>query len=169
MIQTNPLPADAVRYIDRTRELYVSQAPYQWVVHDPEAEPPPWAPIEGPLEEQRVALISSGGAHLTEQQPFHFRNDISHSEIPLDTSPGDLRIAHIGYDTSDAKLDPACVLPLRALRELSAAGEIASAVDPALSFLGGIYSQRLVREEVAPRFRDFVLREQASLVLLVPV
>jgi hypothetical protein len=61
------------------------------------------------------------------------------------------------------------VLPLRALHELSATGEISNVVDPALSFMGGIYSQRLVREEVAPRFRDFVLREQADLVLLVPV
>jgi D-proline reductase (dithiol) PrdB len=158
-----------VRYIDRTRELYSSQPPYQWVVHDRQTDPPPWTPIEGPLEEKRVALISSGGAHLAEQEPFHFRNDVSHREIPLDTAASDLRIAHFGYDTSDAKLDPACILPLRALREIAAAGEIRSVVDPALSFMGGIYSQRLVREEIAPRFRDFVLREQADLVLLVPV
>jgi D-proline reductase (dithiol) PrdB len=158
-----------VRYIERTRRLYASQPPYQWALLDRETDPPPWTPIEGPLERKRVALISSGGVHLAEQKPFHFRNDTSHREIALDSDPSDLRVAHFGYDTSDAKRDPACVLPLRALHELSATGEISDVVDPALSFMGGIYSQRLVREEVAPRFRDFVLREQADLVLLVPV
>ena len=74
-----------------------------------------------------------------------------------------------GYDTEDAKRDPACVLPLRVLRDLAAGGEIGGLVSCALSFMGGIYSQRLVRDEVGPRFRDFVLREQADLVLLVPV
>jgi D-proline reductase (dithiol) PrdB len=162
-------PRDAVPYMDRTRELYASQRPYQWLVHDRETEPPPWTPIEGTLEEKRVVLISTGGVYHAEQESFHVRNDVSHREIPIDTPSTDLRVAHFGYDTSDAKSDPACVLPLRALRELAAAGEIRSVVDRALSFMGGIYSQRLVREEVAPRFRDFVLGERADLVLLVPV
>jgi len=167
-LPTQP-PPDAVPYMDRTRRLYASQRPYQWLVHDREMEPPPWAPIEGPLEGKRVVLISSGGVYHVEQEPFHFRNDVSHREIPIDTRLADLRVAHFGYDTSDAKRDPACVLPLRSLSELAAAGEIGSVVDRALSFMGGIYSQRLVREEVAPRFRDFVLGERADLALLVPV
>jgi len=162
-------PPDAVPYMDRTRRLYASQRPYEWLVHDRETAPPPWTPIEGSLEGKRVALISSGGVYHVEQEPFHFRNDVSHREIPIDTPATDLRVAHFGYDTSDAKRDPACVLPLRALSDLAAAGEIGSVVDRALSFMGGIYSQRLVREEVAPRFRDFVLGERADLVLLVPV
>jgi hypothetical protein len=167
--QPAPRPPDAVPYIDRTRQLYASQRPYQWLVHDRETAPPPFTPIEGPLERKRVAVISSGGVYRADQEPFHFRNDTSHREIPMDTPSTDLRVAHFGYDTSDAKRDPACVLPLRALSELSAAGEIGSVVDRALSFMGGIYSQRLVREEVAPRFRDFVLWERVDLVLLVPV
>jgi D-proline reductase (dithiol) PrdB len=162
-------PADSVRYIDRTKRLYSSQRPYRWAENDRQSAPPPWTPIEGELKEQRVALISSGGVHHAGHEPFHFRNDTSHREIPLETPAQDLRVSHFGYDTTDAKVDPACVLPIRALSELAAAGEIGSAVDPALSFMGGIYSQRLVREEVAPRFRDFVLHEQADLVLLVPV
>lgn len=169
MTENNPIPSDSVPYIDRTRDLYASETPYRWTFLDRDTDPPPFAPIEGPLVQKRVALISSGGAHLASQEPFHFRNDTSHREIPIDTPPADLRVAHFGYDTRDAKRDPDCVLPLRALRALAAAGEIGEVVDPALSFVGGIYSQRLVREEVAPRFRDFVLHEQADLVLLVPV
>ena len=160
---------DTVPYIERTRRLYATQKPYRWVVHDPDADPPPWCPIEGALSEQRVALIGSGGVYHAEQEPFHFRNDISHREIALDSDPADLRVAHFGYDTRDAQRDPACVLPLRALRELAASGEIGSVVDPALSFMGGIYSTRLVRDVLAPRLRDFLLRVRAPLALLVPV
>ena len=162
-------PRDSVQYIERTRRLYASQPAYQWVVHDRASEPPPWVPIEEPLARKRLAVVSSGGVHLADQEPFHFRNDVSHREVPLDTETGDLRVAHFGYDTSDAKRDPGCVLPLRALRELSAAGEVGGVVDPALSFMGGIYSARRVREELAPRLRAAILAEQADLALLVPV
>jgi hypothetical protein len=161
-------PADAVRYIERTRELYAKQTPYRWVLNDPELDPPPWAPIRRALAALRVALIASGGVHCGDQPPFHFRNDTSIREIPVATDPAQLRVAHFGYDTRDASRDPGCVLPLRALRELEREGAIASLVDPAISFMGGIYSARLVRDELAPRLRDFVLRERADLAYLVP-
>ena len=60
------------------------------------------------------------------------------------------------------------MLPLRALTELSQSGVIAGVAGPALSFMGGIYSSRRVREELAPRLRDFVLRQKADLAYLVP-
>ncbi|MDJ0867364.1 MAG: glycine/sarcosine/betaine reductase selenoprotein B family protein [Myxococcota bacterium] len=161
-------PADAVPYIERTRALYATQQPYRWVEHDPEREPPPWTPITRPLAASRLAVISSGGVHRADQEPFHFRNDVSVREIPLDTDPAALRVAHFGYDVRDARRDAGCVLPLRALRELAAAGTIGAPVPTAVSFMGGIYSARRVRTELAPRLRDFVLRQRADLAYLVP-
>jgi D-proline reductase (dithiol) PrdB len=158
----------SVPYIERTRRLYARQAPYRWVRHDPDSEPPPWTPLRGPLSELRIALIASGGVYRADQEPFHFRDDTSHREIPFDSEPSALRVAHFGYDTRDASRDPGCVLPLRALRELADQGVIGGLVDPALSFMGGIYSARRVRQELAPRLRDFVLRERADLAYLVP-
>jgi D-proline reductase (dithiol) PrdB len=161
-------PQDAVPYIERTRELYARHEPYRWVVHDPEREPTPWTPIEKPLSAMRVALISSGGVYRENQEPFHFRNDTSHREIPLDADPAELQVAHFGYDIRDAQRDPGCVLPLRALCELARDGAITEASSPALSFMGGIYSARAVREELALRLRDLVLRQNADLAYLVP-
>ncbi len=161
-------PKNAVPYITRTRELYSSQPPYRWVENDPDTDPTPWTDLTGPLDRLRVALIASGGVHRVEQEPFHFRNDASHREIPLDSEREQLRVAHFGYDIRDAQHDPGCVLPLRALRELARDGVLGSVVDPAISFMGGIYSARLVREELAPRLRDFVLRQKADLAYLVP-
>ena len=159
---------EKVSYIERTRALYAGQSPYRWVVHDPEREPPPWTPIVGPLEALRVALIGSGGIYCDDQAPFHFRNDTSHREIPPETPLTRLRVSHFGYDVRDAARDAGCVFPLRALRDLVSDGVLAGLAGPALSFMGGIYSARQVRDELAPRLRDLVLRQQADLAYLVP-
>jgi D-proline reductase (dithiol) PrdB len=161
-------PEHAVPYIDRTRELYSRQAPYRWVVNDPQADPPPWAPISKSLSALRVSLIGSGGVHLDDQEPFHFRNDTSIREVPLETPAGRLRVSHFGYDTRDAKRDAGCVLPLRAMAELAREGVLAAVAGPPLSFMGGIYSARRVRGELAPALLDFVLRQKADLAYLVP-
>ncbi len=161
-------PSNTVPYIERTRRLYARQAPYRWVEHDPAREPTPWTPVERPLAATRVALIASGGVHRDDQEPFHFRNDTSHRELPPDTPAARLRVSHFGYDVRDAARDPGCVFPLRALRELIAEGVLGGFAGPALSFMGGIYSARRVREELAPRLRDLVLRQEADLAYLVP-
>jgi D-proline reductase (dithiol) PrdB len=162
------VPSDVVRYIDRTRALYATQTPYRWVVNDAETSPPPWAPIQRVLAQSRIALIASGGIYREDQEPFHFQNDTSHREIPIDTDVRDLRIAHFGYDTRDAQQDPGCVFPLVALRQLAADGVIGGVVDPPLTFMGGIYSARRVRDELAPQLRDVVLRQRVDLAYLVP-
>jgi hypothetical protein len=154
--------------MERTRTLYASQPPYRWIVNDRQCDPPPWTPFEADLADARIALIASGGVYRADQAPFHFRNDTSHREIPVDTANDALRVAHFGYDTSDARRDPGCVFPLAALRALAAEGHVGSVADPALSFMGGIYSARLVRDELAPRLRDIVLRQRADLAYLVP-
>lgn len=155
-------------YIERTRALYASQPPYRWVHHDPVADPPPFAPIRLPLAKTRVALIASGGVHRYDQPAFHFHDDVSERAIPVDSAIEDLRVAHFGYDVRDARKDPGCVFPLAALRELAASGVIGELADPAWSFMGGIYSSRRVRSELAPRLRDLVLRQRADLAYLVP-
>jgi D-proline reductase (dithiol) PrdB len=166
--QQSSRPPEAVPYIERTRALYASQKPYRWVENDVDTDPPPWAPLAKPLSQCRVALISSGGVYPATSEPFHFRNDSSHREIPLSAGAAELRVSHFGYDVRDAARDPGCVLPTAALVALAAEGVIGSVVDPALSFMGGLYSARLVRDELAPRFCDFVLRQKADLAYLVP-
>lgn len=164
----SPKAPSRVPYIERTRALYSRQEPYRWVEHDAQREPPPWTLITRPLEQLRVALIGSGGVYRDDQEPFHFRNDTSHREIPFETPQARLRVSHFGYDVRDASRDAGCVLPLRALRELAAEGALGGLAGPALSFMGGIYSARRVRDELAPRLRDLVLRQQADLAYLVP-
>jgi len=153
-----------VAYIPRTRELYASYAPYRWVVN----EDTPWTPFTKPLSECKVALISSGGIHHKDQVPFHFKDDVSYYRIPKDVNMKDLRISHFGYRTDDAQKDPNCVFPIERLHELEAEGVMGEFADPAYTFMGGIYSARKVRDELAPRLVEELTANRIDLFYLVP-
>ena len=154
-----------IDYIPRTRELYSDYTPYRWVENPPDSIP--WTPLLKPVRESRLALISSGGIMYRDQPRFH-HEDASYRRIPKDAAREDLYVWHFGYPTTDAERDPNCVFPLERLRELEREHVIGELCDPAFSFMGGIYSARLVRDELAPRIVDELKRAHAELFLLVP-
>lgn len=157
-----------VDHIERTRELYSSlgYAPYRWVASDDDVH---LASLPKPLEACRVALVASGGIYRRGQIAFHHLDDTSHRAIPADTVAEDLRATHFAYDLTDARRDPNVVFPLDTLRSLAEAGEIGGIGPRAYTFMGGIYSSRRVREELAPRLLDAVRADDIDVVLLVPV
>ena len=128
---------------------------------------PAWTPLRKPIAECKVALTSSGGVLYRDQPRFH-REDATYREIPKNTTQEDLAIWHFGYRTADAELDHNCVFPLARMRELEADGTIGELSDPAYSFMGGVYSARLVRDELAPRIVDQLKRKQIDAFYLVP-
>ena len=153
-----------VEYIPRTRELYSSYSPYRWVVN---SDTPPWTPLKKPIAQCKIALMSSGGILYRDQPRFH-REDASYREIPRSATQADLAVWHFGYRTADAEADHNCVFPLARMRELEADGTIGELSDPAYSFMGGIYSARKVRDELAPRIADELKRKQIDAFYLVP-
>ena len=152
-----------VAYIPRTRELYSSYTPYRWVVN----ESIPWTPLKKALRNSKIALMSSGGLIYRDQPRFH-REDASYRRIPKSASPADLNIWHFGYPTADAQSDPNCVFPLERLRELEGEKAIGELSDPAFSFMGGIYSARKVREELAPQIVEELRAAKVDAFYLVP-
>src|SRR5215469_1262360 len=152
-----------VEYIARTRELYSSFTPYRWVQN----ESAPFTPTHKPIAECRIALISSGGIMYRDQPRFH-REDASYRRIPKNARAGELSVWHFGYPTRDAERDVNSVFPLARMRELETAGVIGALVDPAFSFMGGIYSARKVRDELAPQIVDELKRAHADAFFLVP-
>jgi D-proline reductase (dithiol) PrdB len=153
-----------VAYIPRTRELYREYPPYRWVVNE---DTPPWTPLSKPISRCKVALISSGGILYRDQPRFH-REDASWRAIPKNATQADLDIWHFGYRTDDARIDHNCVFPLARMRELEAEGVIGELSDPAYSFMGGIYSSRRVRDELAPAIADELKRAHVDAFYLVP-
>ncbi len=157
-----------VEYMTRIRDNYakLGYKPYQWVVN---MEPPPWQPLRKPLNKCRLGLIASGGIYVTGQVAFHFKDDISFRAIPKDVKTTDLRTAHFAYDQTDARQDPNVVFPIDTLRRLVQERLIGALADHAYTFMGGIYSSRRVREELAPQLTARLLAEKVDVVLLVPV
>jgi len=157
-----------VEYIPRIRQQYsrLGYQPYQWVSNP---EPPPWQPLRKPLARSRLALIASGGIYVRGQVAFHHKDDVSLRAIPTTVRTRDLRVTHFAYDKTDARSDPNVVFPIDTLRALAAEGFIGQLTKHAWTFMGGIYSSRRVREELAPRIVERLLAEGAELALLVPV
>ena len=63
-----------------------------------------------------------------------------------------------GYDRTESELT----------KQLVKEGMIGSLTEHAFTFMGGIYSSRRVRDELAPLLTECLLAEQADLALLVP-
>ena len=161
-------PKNPVDYIKRTRDQYdaLGYPRYRWVEND---GPPPWASLRKPLRESRVALIGSGGVYTPGQIGFHFKDDSSFRIIASDTPESDLHVTHFAYDLTDARRDPNVVFPLGTLRRLAEEGVIGGLGPNAYGFMGGIYSSRKVRDQLAPALADRIVSDEVDLVLLVPV
>ncbi len=157
-------PESYIRYVPRTRDLYATHTPYRWA----ENVDIPWTPLTKPLNKSRVALASSSGIYLNGQTPFHTKDDTSIREIPKTSSTGDFGLNHFGYRMDGAERDPYCVFPLEQLRKLEGEGFIGELAESAYTFMGGIYSARRVREELAPQMVERALADEIDLFYLVP-
>jgi len=157
-----------VRYIDRTREQYsaLGYGQYAWV-HEPTV--PPWAPLTKPLSECRLGLVASGGIYARGQTAFTFKDDTTYRAIPTDIDTAELRATHFAYDLTDARRDINCVFPLDTLRGLVADGTVGGLAPNFLTCMGGIYSSRRVRDQLAPAIVERCLNDRIDGLLLVPV
>lgn len=164
-METDRRPLD---YIALTREAYqrLGYGPYRWAASE---DPPPWAPLRKPLAEARLGLIASGGVYLHGQVAFTHKDDTTHREIPAGAAAEDLRATHFAYDTAAARRDPNTVFPLGTLRALARRGVIGGLAPLALTFMGGIYSQRRVAAELIPALVERIIGLQPDAVLLAPV
>ena len=140
----------SVHYMQAIRARYESlgYTPYRWFEAD---TAPPWQPLRKPLAESRLGLLSTSGAYALGQVAYHYKDDTSIRALPSDVDIGDVRFSHITENyLVDPKRDPNCILPLTQLRTLRDEGVVGELADQVLSCMGGVYSQRRVREEVAP-------------------
>ena len=157
-----------VDYIERTKTLYSSlgHPPYQWVAN---SDPPPWSPLTKPLSECKLGVVASGGIYQYGQVAFHHKDDISYRKIPPSAPMDELRVTHFAYDLTAARQDPIAVLPLRALNHLVSKQRIGRLAANALTFMGGIYSSRIVKDLLAPAIGAELKKEEVDLAILIPV
>ena len=163
-----PAELDVVDHIQQTRDSYsqLGYDAYRWA-HEP--DPAAFTSPAKPLSESKVALIASGGIYRVGQVAFHHKDDTSYRQIPFDAPTTDLRTSHFAYDMTAARTDPNVVFPIDALRTLANDGTIGSLTTHALTFMGGIYSQRRLNEDLVPALTDEITAMAPDVVLLVPV
>ena len=157
----------SVNYMQAIRARYerLGYTPYRWYEAD---DTPPWTAMTKPLSQARVGLLSTAGAYVRGQVAYHYKDDTSIRALPNNVAHADLRFSHITENyLVDAKRDPNCIVPLTQLHTLRDEGVIGSLAERVFSCMGGVYSQRRVREEVAPAVLQGLRAEQVDCALLV--
>ena len=121
-----------------------------------------------PLSESRLALVTTGGVHLPEQERFDIDDplgDCSYREIPSDAYA--LTWTH-AYYRPDEGSDLDAVFPLQTLRGLVEAGLVGELGPRHFSFMGAIHDPTPLVEETAPEVARKLVEDGADAVLLTP-
>lgn len=134
----------------------------------------PWTPLAKPLNQCRVALITSSGLIRKSDQPFDLSNphgDPSFRVIPSDTDPAELTLSIISanWDRSGFAMDVNVVFPMDRIRELAAEGVIGEPAPDYYAFMGSIFDIDPVIEESAPQVGRLLKNAGIDVALLAPV
>ena len=137
-------------------------------------DPVPWTPLEKPLSECRVGLVSTAGLTLVGQEPCSKEvrgGDPCYREIPWDADVSQLVENHRSesWDHRGVEQDPNVGFPLDRMRELLEQGRFGSLAERYLSFMGSVTAPgRMIRDDI-PLARDNFLAQGVEAALLVPV
>ena len=156
---------------------------YSWI-RALEMRYPGWHlhPVEGfrfclplkELSESKIAMLSLAGVYRKGQKPFstspgiipaHLRamkfrdrGDWSFREVPLETDPTDLQIAHAHYDHGEAEEDINCVFPLARMVDLEVEGFVGECAGIHYSLMGYVPEVQHVLDtvtgEIIPRLKE---------------
>jgi D-proline reductase (dithiol) PrdB len=133
----------------------------------------PWTPFDGEISRSRIALITTGGVHLSSQQLFDMKDpygDPSFREIPANTPSENLCITHNYYDHSDADKDINIVFPIERIRLLKQFGEIGEINTRHFSFMGHLLGPHIdtLLNESAPRVAGMLKEDGVTVLILTP-
>jgi D-proline reductase (dithiol) PrdB len=129
---------------------------------------PPFVRPEKPLEECRLALVTTGGVHLPEHPRFDIDDplgDCSYREIPADAAQ--LTWTH-AYYRPDEGADLDAVFPLWTIRELAAEGVVGELNRRHFAFMGAIHDPGPLIDETAPEVAAKLVDDGVDAALLTP-
>jgi hypothetical protein len=143
----------------------------------------PFASMRKPLREATIALFSSGGIYLDDQEPYYsaeltyeqairdirkmFERFPSLRVIPANTPDERLRVGHVAYDIRAAQNDINVIFPLARFRELTHEGTIGALAQRNYSYHGLTNIPRLM-QEVAPQWAQILKDDGVDAVFLTP-
>ena len=128
----------------------------------------PFVRPEKPLDESRLALVTTGGVHLPEDERFDIDDpsgDCSYREIPSDAYA--LTWTH-AYYAPDRGTDLDSVFPLWTLRKLVAEGLVGELNEKLFSFMGAIHDPAPLEAKTAPEVARKLAEDHVDAALLTP-
>jgi len=132
---------------------------------------PAFVPLSKPLAESRVALLTTAGAHLSDQEPFHtatVAGDSTFRVIPNDAAAASLRFSHTHYDTTSAEADRNVVLPIDRLTELVDSGRIGEASPIHIGMMGFNPDPTPIAKETGPAVAAALNEAGVDVAVLAP-
>lgn len=128
-----------------------------------------FTPLSKPMREATVALVSTGGVHLTDQRPYDMASrvgDMSLRFIPAEAQPRDLLFTHDHYDHTSADVDPNCMFPLEHLRSVAREGLIGSVAATHIGASGWIPRPGPFLKDAVPQIVDRFRADGVDVALL---
>ena len=143
---------------------------YRWQRIDPV----PWTPLEKPLKDCRLALVSSAGIVTADQDPFDnftLAGDPGIREISSYVDVASLRETHRidAFDHSGVRQDPNLAFPINRMRELVEAGIIGSLNHRYFSLMGSVTDPSKLTMDILPQIVPKLVEDQIDAALLIPV
>jgi len=138
----------------------------------------PWATVEKPLTDAKVALLTTAGLSMKGERPFDMDTergrptwgDPGWRRLRADANSASIEANHLHIDTGYIQKDINVALPLDRLRELVAAGDVGAMAETHYSVMGYQGADTSVLEgESAPAIAASMRSEGVDLALLAPV
>jgi D-proline reductase (dithiol) PrdB len=130
----------------------------------------PFTPFERELAKTNVAIVSAGGVHLKDQEPFNTADelgDLGFRIIPEDADSSDLMVTHHHYDHRDADRDINVVFPIDVLRDLKAEGFVGGLAKKHVGYMGYTMQLKAMYEGTAREIANEIDRgSRADAVIL---
>ena len=130
----------------------------------------PFTPFDGELAKATVAIVTAGGVHLREQEPFNIADelgDLTFRVITPEAQAADLMVTHHHYDHSDADEDINVVFPLDVLRDLQQEGFVRDLAKKHVGYMGYTMQLKAMYEGTAPEIANEIDRgSRADAVIL---
>lgn len=99
----------------------------------------PFTPFDGELAKSTIAIVTAGGVHRRDQEPFNISDelgDLGYRVFDGDIDSADLMVTHHHYDHSDADKDINVVFPIDVLRDLQNEGFIREVARKHIGYMG---------------------------------
>ena len=170
----NKLEVDAFKFTGRLIKKLITES-------IDASEPPtriPWTPVTKPLANSKVALLSTAGISMLDDEPFDMetererRNwgDPSWRKISDKATSQDVQVSHLHIDTQYIERDINVALPLTRLETLVDRGVVGASANTHYSIMGFQGNDASTLENVSgPEIAASMQNDAVDLALLAPV